>query len=269
MQADDVAGPLAQDGGRPRAVRPPLAVQRVSPPRPPHVGREVELAVDHRLERLQQAGEPFGIALEHAEHMRQRLDGGDAVFGGLFPDPVAAGGRWREADLRQRPERGVALRQLPRQPPGAVDDHQRDRPIDRHIGDVDRVRSGEEHIGRAPVFARQRRLHLGVVVEVDADVQLRIRKAEVGETRRPDRHELLTRVLKQHHARPRRQRHQVRAVTNGLGSSAPRADRPVSRWLGNHGAENSASVRCEAHHQRGPLTLALSPAARGEGDRNR
>jgi hypothetical protein len=80
----------------------------------------------------------------------------------------------------------------------------------------DRSRSArEQQVGRTA--ARERRAHLRVVVEVDAHVQLGPGQAQVRQPRRADRDAPLARVLQQQHARARRQRHQVRAVADGLG----------------------------------------------------
>ena len=54
-----------------------------------------------------------------------------------------------------------------------------------------------------------------------------------------DRDVALARVLQQQHPGPGRQRHQVPAVADRLGSPAARADRAVGGGLGNHAAEIS------------------------------
>ena len=212
VQTDDVVRPFAQQGRRPRPRRVARVVNGVTPARAAHRARVVQLRVDHRLERPQQRREPLRIALERAQHLRQGLDGRHAMIGGLAPDPVVAGRARREPDLRQRRQRGVALQQLARLPPGPVDDHQRDRTRRIRLREIDRVRPGKQEVRRSA--AGQRRANLLVVVEVHAHPQLGPRQAEVREPSRPDRHVPLARVLQQQDARARRQRHQVRAVAD-------------------------------------------------------
>ena len=80
------------------------------------------------------------------------------MIGRLAPDAVVAGRARREPDLRQRRQRGVALQQLARLPPGAVDDHQRDRTRRLRLREIDRVRPGKRrYVGPA---AGQRRADL-------------------------------------------------------------------------------------------------------------
>ena len=236
VQTDDVVRPFAQQGRRPRPRRVACAVDGVAPARAPHRPRVVQLRVDHRLERPQQRREPFRIALERAQHLRQGLDGRHAMIGGLAADPVVAGRARREPDLRQRRQRGVALQQLARLPPGAVDDDQRDR-----TGRFASARSiafgpgNSRYVGPPPASAARTCV---VVVEVDAHAQLGPRQAEVRQPRRTDGHVPFAGVLQQQDARARRQRHQVRAVADRLGSPAARADRAVGGGLGNHGARD-------------------------------
>ena len=155
VQADDVGGPLAQQLRRPRPPRVARAVDGVALARAAHRLRVVKLRVDHRVERAPQRREPIGIALERAQHLRQRLDRRHAVIGRLLPDPVVAGRRRREPDLGQRRQHGVALEQLARLPPGAVDHDQRDRTGGLHLRDVDRARPGEQQIRVAAAGERR------------------------------------------------------------------------------------------------------------------
>ena len=167
VQADDVGrARRAGSARRSRSPRRPRPEHRVPLARATHRARVVQLRVDHRLERTQQPREPLRARLRARPARGQRLDRRHAVIGGLAPDAVVAGRGRREPDLRQRRQRRVALEQLARLPPGAVDHDQRDRRLELNLRQIDRVRSREQQVGGAgaatgrSVRARQRGAYL-------------------------------------------------------------------------------------------------------------
>ena len=240
VQADDVGRALAQHLQRLRAARRPRPEHRVPLAGAAHGARVVQLRVDHRLERAQQPGEPLGRALERPQHVRQRFHRRHAVVGGLAPDAVVAGRGRREPDLRQPRQHRVALEQLARLPPGAVDHHQRDR-LPAARPPPDRWRSAPGTAGRRGGPRRRRPSEPASAARTwrSSSKSTPTCSSDPGRhrcasRRGADRHVTFARMLQQQHARARRQRHQVCAVADRLGPPAARADRSMWCGCGNH-----------------------------------
>ncbi len=222
--ADQIARALAQHrggvgaragagaGARPAAARARVGAARLLR----------ELRVDHGPEGREQRQKARRITLERAEHVRERLDRRDVRLARLAANAVIARPGGREGVARQRRELGVQPQELLRLPPGAVQNHQGDRParrIGRHVGGVG---PGVEQHGR-PTHAGQHPAQCPALAKGDAHVQLGVREAKVRHPGGADGDVALARVLQQHHARRRLDAAEVGAIAHARRPLAARA----------------------------------------------
>ena len=154
--AHEVRAPFGEGRGDARALLGCLTFV-VPHARAADLRSEGDLLVDHRAERDEQRAESRRIALEHAEHVDERLDGGDVRLVGLAADPVLARRRGLERVARELRDHGVHSNELPRLPPRSVDHDQRDGTDRRSREDVDGVVARiKEDRGPLGVFERGR-----------------------------------------------------------------------------------------------------------------
>src|SRR4051812_3007647 len=95
--------------------------------RPMLAVHEIQLRLDHGVERLEQLRKASRPTLEQRERGLQRLDRRQAMCGWLAADPVTTLRRRREAIAGERLQKRVELVQLGGLPPSTVDYDQRDR----------------------------------------------------------------------------------------------------------------------------------------------
>ncbi|KAK4045547.1 hypothetical protein OUZ56_033171 [Daphnia magna] len=117
--------------------------------------------------------------------------------------------------------------------PRAVDNDQRDRPLRRSVRQVDRAFSRIEQcrgtFGVVKQLLKYRRLF-----PVKPYMQLRVRQAKGGHTRRAYWHVALPRMLEENDLCLRRNRADFTAVTNRGRAPAGGADRAIDRLFGRH-----------------------------------